>query len=129
MLQGMIEFREELARKGSSMLEAACRSALGYLFCFRCYVALKGQWHEIFNFGFFHESVSPKPLSIPSGPFRNFSKILGDIRSARCTTTSVVDIGGKFATGINNFAAGVVDTGGKFATGDLRISPRILEKI
>jgi hypothetical protein len=41
----------------------------------------------------------------------------------------VVDTGGKFATG-------VVDTGGKFATGvndtvhlDLRISPRIFEKI
>jgi hypothetical protein len=32
LLQGMIEFREELARKGSSMLEAACRSALGSLF-------------------------------------------------------------------------------------------------
>ncbi len=25
--------------------------------------------------GFFHESVSPKPLSIPLGPFRIFSKI------------------------------------------------------
>jgi hypothetical protein len=27
------------------------------------------------TFGFFHESVSPKPLSIPPGPFRIFSKI------------------------------------------------------
>jgi hypothetical protein len=25
--------------------------------------------------GFFHESVSPKPLSIPLGPFQIFSKI------------------------------------------------------
>jgi hypothetical protein len=42
---------------------------------------------------FFYESVSPKP-SIPSGSFRIFSKIHGDIRSSR------------FATGVN-------DTGGK----------------
>jgi hypothetical protein len=30
---------------------------------------LKGQCHEIFDFWFFHESVSPKPLIIPLGPF------------------------------------------------------------
>ncbi len=42
---------------------------------------------------FFHESVSPKPLSISLGPFRIFSKIRGDIRSSRCTT-GVVDTGG-----------------------------------
>jgi hypothetical protein len=29
---------------------------------------------------FFHESVSPRPQSIPLGPFRIFSKIRGDIR-------------------------------------------------
>jgi hypothetical protein len=29
--------------------------------------ALKGQCHEIFDFRFFHESVSPKSLSIPKG--------------------------------------------------------------
>jgi hypothetical protein len=60
------------------------------------------------------ESVSPKPLiiQVPLGPFRIFSKIRRDIRS-------VVETGGKIATGINNpaelvakFAAGVVDTGG-----------------
>jgi hypothetical protein len=47
--------------------------------------------------GFFHESVSPKSLGIhyPLGPFRFFSKILGDICSSRCTT-SVVDTGGKW---------------------------------
>jgi hypothetical protein len=44
----------------------------------------KGQCHEIFDFWFFHESVSPKPLSILLGPFSN----------------------------IRNFATGVVDTGG-----------------
>ncbi len=37
---------------------------------------------------FFHESVSPKPLSIPLRPFRIFF-------SSRCTT-SVVDTGGKW---------------------------------
>jgi hypothetical protein len=55
---------------------------------------LKGQCHEIFDFWFFHESVSPKPVSIPLGSFQIFSKIRGDIRCSR------------FATGVN-------DTGGK----------------
>ncbi len=75
---------------------------------------LKGQCHEIFASGFFHESVSPKPLSIPLGPFRIFSKIRGDICSSRLTT------GGKFATVSTTPAANlatsftsVVDTGGK----------------
>ncbi len=36
---------------------------------------LKGVWHEIFSFKFFHESVSQKDRS-----FRIFSKICGDIR-------------------------------------------------
>jgi hypothetical protein len=36
---------------------------------------LKGQCLEIFDFRFFHESVSPKPLSIPLGPFRIIYKI------------------------------------------------------
>jgi hypothetical protein len=58
-------------------------------------IILKGQCHEIFASGFFLESVSPKPLIIPLGPFRNFSKIRGDIRSPR-------------------FATGVSDTGGKW---------------
>ncbi len=47
---------------------------------------LKEQCHEIFDFLFFYESVSPKPLSIPLGP----------------------------ATGINNTSetGGKIDTGG-----------------
>ncbi len=45
--------------------------------------------------GFFHESVSPKHLSIPVRPFRIFSKIRGDIRGSRCTT-GVNDTGGKW---------------------------------
>jgi hypothetical protein len=44
---------------------------------------------------FFHESVSPKHLSIPLRPFQIFSKIRGNIRGSRCTT-SVVDTGGKW---------------------------------
>ncbi len=56
---------------------------------------LKGQCHEILTTGFFHESVSPKPLRIPFRPFRIFSKIRGYIRSSRCTT-GVVDTGGKW---------------------------------
>ncbi len=55
----------------------------------------KGKCHEVFCFGFFLESISPKLLIIPLGPFRIFSKIRGDIRSLR------------FATGVN-------DTGGKW---------------
>jgi hypothetical protein len=66
---------------------------------------------------FFHESVSPKPLSIPLGPFRIFSKIRGDIRSSRLTT-GINDTGSKFATGVNDtggkIAAGVNDAGDKF---------------
>ncbi len=41
--------------------------------------SLKGQCHEIFDFRFFHESVSPNPLSIPLGPFQICSKICGNI--------------------------------------------------
>jgi hypothetical protein len=85
---------------------------------------------------FFHESVSPQPLSIPLGRFRIFSKICGDIRSSRLTNgindTGGVDTGGKVSTTlvanwspvsptpVANFATSftcVVDTGGKFATG------------
>ncbi len=36
--------------------------------------------------GIFHESVSPKPLSIPLEPIRILSKICGDIHSSRCST-------------------------------------------
>ena len=62
----------------------------------RCKIlCLKGQCHEIFASGSFHESVFPQPQSIPLRPFRIFSKIRGDIRSSR------------FATGVN-------DTGSKW---------------
>jgi hypothetical protein len=54
---------------------------------------LKGQCHEIFDFRFFHGSVSPKHLSIPLRPFQIFSKIRGDIRGSRYIT-GVNDTGG-----------------------------------
>jgi hypothetical protein len=50
--------------------------------------------------GFFHESVSPKHLSVPLWPFRIFSKICGDIRGSRCTT-GVNDTGGKWKKSSN----------------------------
>jgi hypothetical protein len=78
---------------------------------------------RFFASGFFHESVFPQPQSIPFRPFQIFLKIHGDIRESMCTTgindtsskfstilASIVDTGGKFATGVN-------DTGGKFAKG------------
>jgi hypothetical protein len=57
-------------------------------------LSLKRTVSRDFDFCFFHESVSPKLLSIPLGPFRIFSKIRGDIRSSRFAT-GVVDPGGK----------------------------------
>jgi hypothetical protein len=76
--------------------------------CTPQYFQLYGHSQEIFCFRIFHESSSPKPLKI------------------------VVDIGGKFARGVNNnvgkyvtivnytggkLAAGNKNIGGKFATG------------
>ncbi len=43
---------------------------------------------SFFDFRFFHESVSPGPLSIPWGPFRIFTKICGDFRNKRLSTVS-----------------------------------------
>ncbi len=40
---------------------------------------LKGVWHKIFDLRFFHESVSPWPLSVLLGPFQNFYYNSGDI--------------------------------------------------
>ncbi len=66
----------------------------------------------------------------PIGPFRifwKFAEIFASQGAQPVSTTpaanfaSVVDTGGKFATGVNdtgvNFVAGVNDTSGKFATG------------
>jgi hypothetical protein len=63
---------------------------------------------------FFHESVSPRPPSIPLEPFLIFSKIRGKFRELMFIT-GVNDTGNKLFSGVNNtgekFIAGVVDTG------------------
>jgi hypothetical protein len=43
-------------------------------------IPLRDSVTRFFASGFFHESVSPQPQSIPLRPFRIFSKIRGDIR-------------------------------------------------
>jgi hypothetical protein len=48
---------------------------------------------DFFASGFFHESVSPKPLIIALGTFQIFSKTHGDIHSSRFATG---DTGGKW---------------------------------
>ncbi len=65
-------------------------------------VILKGVWHEIFDFMFFfHESVSPRPPSIPLQPFRFFSKIRGDM-SEWIFIAGVVDTGDNLVSGVND---------------------------
>jgi hypothetical protein len=46
--------------------------------------------------GLFHESVSPKPLRIPLGPFKFFPKIHGDIHTDQDDTTGVIVTSGKW---------------------------------
>jgi hypothetical protein len=90
MLHGMIILLSGMNFMSSSMIIMLCGIIL-----------LKGQCHKFFASGFFHESVSPQPQSIPLRPYRNFSKIRGDIRSSR------------FATGVN-------DTSGKWNKSSIR---------
>jgi hypothetical protein len=71
-------------------------------------LSLKGQCHEIFASGFFHETSTPEPLKIMLGLFRIFSKFAKIFAShskplVSATQAEIV------ATG----TAGVVDTGGK----------------
>ncbi len=56
--------------------------------------SLKWHNHEIFDSKFFSWITSSKPLSIQFESFIIFSKIRGDICSARCTN-GVLDTGGK----------------------------------
>ncbi len=67
--------------------------------------------------GFLHESVSPRPPSIPLEPFWIFSTIRGDIRELMFIT-GVNNTGDKLLSGVNDtgkkFIAGVVDTGEQF---------------
>ncbi len=99
------------------------------------YEWLKGQCHEIFCFWFpFMNQFPLSPWVYYSGRFeffRKFSEIFADQGWPPVSTTpaanfatsftSVVDTGGKFATGVNDaggqFATCVKDTGGKLATG------------
>ncbi len=71
---------------------------------------LKVAWHEIFDFRFFHEPVSPRPPSIPLGPFWIFSKIRGDIREW-IFIAGVIDTGDKLFSGVNDTGEKFVDTG------------------
>ncbi len=48
------------------------------------HLLLKGVWHEIFSFKFFHESVLPVSLSIPLGPIQICSKIRTDFCEWMC---------------------------------------------
>jgi hypothetical protein len=76
----------------------------------------------------FLESISPQPQSIPLGLFRIFFQKFVNIVASQgappvsiinfaTSFASVVDSGGKIATGVNNtvgkFATGVDDIGGK----------------
>ncbi len=105
--------------------------------------SLKGQCREIFDFWFFHESVSPSSITAVSNFFENshtqlkvpvsFTPVanlppMSLIPVSRTLAklvakfaTGVIDTGCKFAAGLadngGNFAAGVIDTGGKFVTG------------
>ncbi len=78
----------------------------------------------------------PNLPPVSATPAANFYTIFASVvDTGGKFATGVNDTGGKFATGVNDtgskFATGVNDTGGKFATGvlELRISPRIFEKI
>jgi hypothetical protein len=83
-------------------------------------LSFKGTVSRDFLLQVFSWITFPKPLKITLWSFQIFSKIRGDIRKSRCTT-SVNDTGGKFATSLNDtggkIAAGINGTGGKFATG------------
>jgi hypothetical protein len=56
-------------------------------------MAVKGTVSRDFLLLVFHESVYPQPS--PLGPFQIFSKICGDIRKSKCTT-SINDTGAIF---------------------------------
>jgi hypothetical protein len=80
----------------------------------------EAQWHDIFDFWFFfHESVSPKPLRIPLGPFRIFLKISGDIlvTGGKWKNSSIIKVliilFGHLQIHFWQIAAGIIDTDGK----------------
>ncbi len=75
-----------------------------------CKIGLNGQCHEIFDFRFFYELVSPKTLSVLLGPFRFFRKFLEVFAAQGAPAVPVA----KFAAGVvyTGGYTGVVDTGG-----------------
>jgi hypothetical protein len=112
---------------------------------FRLPSSFKGTVSRAFASGFFHESVSPQPQSIPLRSFRKFAEIFASQGAPPVSTTTVAqlplvsmtpaanfstiftsvvdDIGGKFAISVKDaggggrqIATGINDTGGKFAT-------------
>ncbi len=85
---------------------------------------LKGSVTRSFASGFFHESVSPQPQSILLGPFQIFSKIHGGVESQGAPPVSTTPAA-NFATSF----ASVVDTGGKFATGVRRCQQHRWQKM
>ncbi len=98
---------------------------------------LKGVCHEVFDFSFFHESVSPGPLSIPSASFRLFRKfaeiianeflsVVSMTPAINCSAVSMTLLTNLLAvsltTAINlchrfSLIGGVVNTGDKFIIG------------
>jgi hypothetical protein len=67
---------------------------------------------------FFHKPVSPKAQSIPSGPFKIFSNIRGDIRTQGAPTVSLIPVA-------NLSTVTLIPT----VHLDLRISSQVFEKI
>jgi hypothetical protein len=78
---------------------------------------------------FFMNQFPPSPNSIPLRPFQFCSKISRDIRKSRCTTgindngvsrtpaAKLPPVSTTLAANFSIIFASVVDTGGKFATG------------
>jgi hypothetical protein len=62
---------------------------------------------------FFHESVSPKPLSIPLGKVAGVHDTGGNLPPVSLTSARIYNL---YPVPVEKFAAGVVNTGGKFVT-------------
>ncbi len=85
------------------ILKAIARHCRWFLWCgllnklpFCSFLVLKGQCHEIVDFRIFHESVSPKPLSIPLGSFpivQNFAEIFAAHGALTVSTTPLANNG------------------------------------
>ncbi len=73
---------------------------------------LKGQCHKIFDFRFFHESVSPKHLSIPLGPFRFLRKFAEIFVAQGAPTVSLTPVADEKSLQSENFSLFFMDTFG-----------------